>query len=52
MAIYKASGPPWPYYSNLVLIDPRRGPLAPFGALSMPIAPPYGTMSRPKLYCR
>ena len=31
MSIYKASGPPWPYYSNLVLIDPQRGPLAPFG---------------------
>ena len=31
MSIRKAFGPPWPYHSNLVLIDPQRGQLAPFG---------------------
>ena len=32
MRIYKPSGPPWPEYSDRV-IQPQRGPLAPFGFL-------------------
>ena len=32
MPIHKPSGPPWPQYSDRV-IQPQRGPLAPFGFL-------------------